>query len=201
MIADESGDSTLLIPGINWSRTWGDDFIYAVDGLRFDLDLRGASKEIISDTDFAQLQGTIKFISSLNKNNRFITRGTLGSTWTDAFNELPTSVRFFAGGAQSVRGYRYRSLGPVDARGEVVGGKYLLSGSIEFEHSFTNVWGMAIFADAGNAIDHINDDLAKGAGFGFRWKSPVGPIRLDFASALSIDGEPWRIHITIGPDL
>ena len=201
IVANDSGVSVLLIPGINWSRTWGKNFIYAVDGLRFDLDLRGASEELISDNNFSQLQGSIKFISSISKNNRFITRGTVGSTWTDKFHELPTSVRFFAGGSQSVRGYSYHSLGPADADGEVVGARHLLEGSIEFEHSFSNKWGMAIFYDAGNAIDDLNDDLAKGAGLGFRWRSPVGPIRLDFASALSEDGNPWRIHVTIGPDL
>ena len=201
VVADDSGVSILLIPGINWSRTWGNNFIYAIDGLRFDIDLRGATEEILSDTSFSQLTGNIKFITSLNKKNRFITRGTLGSTWTDEFHELPTSVRFFAGGAQSVRGYSYRSLGPVDADGDVVGGKYLLVGSIEFEHSFKNKWGMAVFYDAGNAIDDLNDDLEKGAGFGFRYQSPVGPIRLDFASALSREGNPWRIHVNIGPDL
>lgn len=201
VVAEDSGVSVLLIPGINWSRTWGTDFIYAVDGLRFDLDLRGATEALISDTSFAQLQSTIKFISSLDKKNRFITRGTIGSTSTNDFDKLPTSIRFFAGGSQSVRGYRYLSLGPVDANGIVVGGRHLLTGSIEFEHSFKENWGVAIFTDAGNAIDDFNDDLKKGAGFGFRWKSPVGTIRLDFASALSVDGNPWRIHINIGPDL
>ena len=201
VVADDRGVSILLIPGINWSRTWGQNFIDALAGVRFDIDLRGASEQLISDTSFSQLAGNLKFITSLTRRNRIITRGTLGSTWTDDFHELPTSVRFFAGGSQSVRGYSYRSLGPVDESGKVVGGQYLLVASIEFEHSFMNEWGMAVFYDAGNALDDFNDDLAKGAGFGFRWKSPVGPIRLDLASALSVDGRPWRIHINIGPDL
>ena len=201
IVAEDSGVSILLIPGINWSRTWGNNFIDVLDGVRFDLDLRGATEEVVSDTSFSQLSGNIKFITSLNQRNRIITRGTLGGTWTDKFHQLPTSIRFFAGGAQSVRGYSYRSLGPIDEDGEVVGGRYLVVGSVEFEHSFKNDWGIAVFYDAGNAVDDLNDDLAKGAGFGFRWKSPVGPIRLDLASALSLDGNPWRIHVNIGPDL
>lgn len=201
IVADDSGRSILLIPGINWSRTWGSNFIYVLDGVRFDIDLRGANKELFSDNDFAQLQSNIKFITSLGKHNRFITRGTLGSTWSDEFHELPSSVRFFAGGAQSVRGYSYKSLGPVDASGEVIGGKYLLVGSIEFEHMFISKWGLAVFYDVGSAIDDFNDDLEKGAGFGLRWKSPVGTIRVDMANALSRDGNPWRLHIDIGPDL
>jgi len=88
-----------------------------------------------------------------------------------------------------------------DYRGQVKGGKYLLVGSIEFEHRFKNKWGAAVFYDVGNAINNINDDLEKGAGFGVRWQSPIGPVRFDLASALSRDGNPWRLHINIGPDL
>lgn len=201
VIADVSGDSTLLIPGISWSRTWGDDFINTFDGLRFDISLRGASEQVVSDTNFAQAQGGLKFINSLNDRTRIITRGSLGSTWTQTFEQLPSSVRFFAGGAQSVRGYAYQSLGPVDQNGEVVGGKHLMVGSIELEHNFGGQWGMAIFYDGGNAIDDLADDLEQGAGFGFRWKSPIGPVRIDFASAITQDGNPWRLHINIGPDL
>ena len=200
-VANDSGDSNLLLPGISWSRIWGDNFIYAVDGLRFDLELRGASNQVVSDADFFQQQAKLKFITALNQQNRMIARGTIGSTWTPDFDILPASIRYFTGGAQSVRGYAYQSLGPVDASGEVTGGKYLVVGSIEFEHSFKNKWGIAAFYDVGNAINDISDDLYKGAGVGVRWKSPVGPVRIDLASAISLEGNPWRVHITIGPDL
>jgi len=201
IIADVSGESTLLMPGTSWSRTWGNNFINVFDGLRFDISLRGASKKLVSDTDFAQMQGGLKGITSIGHGNRIIARGSLGSTWTQEFEKLPTSVRFFAGGSQSVRGYAYQSLGPVDANGKVVGGKYLMVGSVEFEHSLSGGWGVAVFYDAGNAIDSLSDDLERGAGFGFRWKSPVGPVRIDLANAVSRDGRPWRLHINIGPDL
>ena len=198
---DDAGQSYLLIPGINWSRTWGSNFIYTLDGLRFNLGWRGASKELLSDTDFSQLQGSIKAITSISPRNRIITRGSLGTTWTNDFEQLPSSVRFFAGGAQSVRGYTYQSLGPLNASDQVIGGKHLMVGSIEFEHSFNGKWGVALFYDAGNAIDSLSDKLERGAGFGLRWKSPIGPVRIDLASAISQDGQPWRLHINIGPDL
>ncbi len=198
---DDEGDSTLLIPGISWSRTWGRDFINVLDGLRFDLSLSGANESLISDTDFNQLRGHLKFISSLSLRNRMIARGEFGSTSTSEFDELPSSVRFFSGGAQSVRGFKYQSLGPTDDSGDVVGGRYLVLGSIEFEHYFGDRWGAAVFFDIGNAMDDLDDDLERGAGFGLRWKSPVGPVRIDLASAISRDGKPWRLHINIGPDL
>ncbi|MCP4390469.1 MAG: outer membrane protein assembly factor [Gammaproteobacteria bacterium] len=198
---EDEGDSTLLIPGVRWSRTWGSEFINVLDGLRFDLSLRGASEGLVSDTDFSQLRTQLKFITSLNSRNRFIAKGEFGGTSTSEFEQLPSSIRFFSGGAQSVRGYRYQSLGPTDDDGDVVGGAYLVLGSIEFEHYFNDRWGLALFFDTGNAIDDLANDLEQGAGFGLRWKSPIGPVRFDLASAISRDGEPWRLHINIGPDL
>lgn len=201
IVGADQGLSKLLIPSINLSRTWGNNVIYTLDGLRFDIGLRGASNKVLSDNSFTQLQSGIKAISSLGQNHRIITRGRLGTTWTDEFNQLPSSVRFFAGGAQSVRGYSYQTLGPVDSSGKVVGGRHLMVGSVEFEHSLNDKWGLALFYDAGNAFDHIDDKLKHGAGIGFRWKSPIGPVRIDFASAISQPDKPWRVHINIGPDL
>lgn len=201
VVADDRGLSILFMPGVSWTRTWGKDFIYTLDGLRFDIGLRGASDQLISDTNFGQAQGGLKGISSLGQHNRLIAHGRLGATWTEEFHQLPSSVRFFAGGAQSVRGYAFQSLGPEDANGEVVGGRYLMVGSIELEHRFNGKWGTAIFYDAGNAIDALEDKLERGAGFGLRWQSPIGPVRIDLASAVTRDGHPWRLHINIGPDL
>ncbi|TDX98179.1 autotransporter assembly complex protein TamA [Thiohalophilus thiocyanatoxydans] len=201
IVAGDEGDSTLLIPGVDWSRTWGQGFVNVLDGLRFDIEFRGASEKLISDTDFFQVQGGLKGITSLGSKTRLIGRGRLGSTRTDEFNQLPSSVRFFAGGSQSVRGYAYESLGPVDDTGQVVGGKHLMVGSIELERNLGGKWGMAVFYDAGNAINNLDDELEHGAGFGLRWKSPIGPVRIDVASAITQPGDPWRLHINIGPDL
>jgi len=200
-IADTQDHSFELIPGVNWIRTWGREFINTFDGLRFDLGIRGASQDLASKTGFLQVQGGIKAITPLGQHNRLIGRGRLGSIWSDAFEDLPSSLRFFAGGTQSVRGYAYQSLGPVDANGNVIGGRHLMVGSLELEHSFNEAWGVAVFYDAGNAYDNIDDRLEHGAGFGLRWRSPVGPVRIDLASAISEAGRPWKLHISIGPDL
>jgi translocation and assembly module TamA len=201
VIADIDGDSNLLIPGVAWSRTWGQDFINVLDGLRFDLSLSGASESLASDLDFAQAVGGIKFITSFDNRNRLIARGGAGATETKDFDLLPASLRFYAGGSQTVRGYKYKSLGPTNDDGDVIGARFLLFGGLEFEHYFDDRWGVAVFIDAGNAIDNINEDLEQGAGFGLRWKSPIGPVRVDLANAISDEDQPWRLHINIGPDL
>jgi len=200
-VGDDSGDSVLLIPGVSWTRTWGSLFVNVVDGVRLDIGVRGASENFVSDTDFLQMRGGIKFITSIDPHNRFLIRGGFGTTETQDFEQLPSSIRFFAGGTQSVRGYGYEELGPTNDDGDVVGGQHLLTGSIEFEHYFDDSWGAAVFLDAGNAIDDLDDDLEQGAGFGLRWKSPVGPVRIDLANAISTDDKDWRLHVSIGPDL
>jgi translocation and assembly module TamA len=205
-VANVDDQTRLFIPGMNWSRVWGRDFwdshmINFFDGVRLDLGIRMSTTEILSDLNFSQYNGSIKSINRLAAAHRIITRGRLGYTNTEDFDRLPASIRFFAGGAQSVRGYSYQSLGPVDANGEVTGGQYLIEGSIEYEYSINPRWGVSVFMDAGNAVNNLDDELEKGAGFGLRWNSPIGPVRFDFASAISRDGNPWRLHINIGPDL
>ncbi len=199
-LEDEDEESTLLIPGVSWSRTWGPDFINVLDGVRFDIALAGGNDGLVSDTDFSRVGARLKFITSFGPRDRIIMRGSIGSITADDFDKIPPSLRFYAGGANSVRGYAYHSLGPEDSDGDAIGAEKLLLGSAEYEHYFDDHWGMALFYDIGNAIDDFSDDLERGAGLGLRWKSPVGPVRVDLANSISED-EDWRLHVNIGPDL
>lgn len=201
VIAEDSDSAILLLPGIQWTLTQLAKTLYPREGFRFDIGARAAHVDLLSDVSFLQVQSGLKFIWPAGGRNRMLLNGRVGSTNISEFEELPSSVRFFAGGSQSVRGYAYQSLGPEDENGEVVGGKHLMLGSVEFEHPFSDKWSTALFYDVGNAIDALDDELEHGAGFGFRWQSPVGAIRIDLASAISRDGAPWRLHINIGPDL
>lgn len=200
-IGQDEGRSSLLMPGINWSRVWANDRINVHKGARLIFDLKAASQEIVSDSSFAQGRLQAKVILPALSQGRLIARGSIGGTVTDEFGELPASVRFFAGGSQSVRGYAYNSLGPTDASGDVVGGKHLMIGSLEYEHRLGQSWSAAVFYDIGNAVDTFTEALMEGAGAGLRWRSPIGPVRIDIASALSEEKRPWRVHIDIGPDL
>ena len=147
-----------------------------------------------------QAEAKGKWIRSVGERGRVIARAEAGSTWIDDADLLPVSARFFAGGDQSVRGYDYQDLGPVDASGEVVGGKHLLFGSLEYEHRIVGNWGVAVFVDTGNAFDDFSERLETGAGIGLRWESPIGMVRIDVAAAVSQDNA-IRLHFTLGPDL
>ena len=200
-VGTDHGRSKLLLPSVLWSRVHADNRVNTRHGNSVSLLLRGAADSVVSDTSFAQARLDAKLIGTAGDNGRWIARTSLGYSWVPEFSTLPASMRFFAGGDRSVRGYGYNTLGPTDSSGKVIGGKYLMVGSLEYEHKIHGRLSGAIFYDAGNALDNLAAPLERGAGVGLRWRSPVGPIRLDVASALSRDGQPWRIHISIGPDL
>jgi len=112
---------------------------------------------------------------------------------------VPEKLLFLAGGDESVRGYSYRSLGP-QKNGLTVGGRVLATGSLELAHplmpSFPALWG-AVFVDAGNAASRWQDYRAVvGIGAGVRWRSPVGPLRVDVAHAQETG--KWRLHFSVG---
>ncbi len=214
-VGPDTGRTNLLIPSASWSRTWADDRIFPRHGQRIRFDFMASHDAVLSTASFAQARLNGKFIRSLTARTRLIARADLGATYTAnvaKFRELPPTVRFFAGGDQSVRGYRFRSLGPdevgADGIRRVIGGRGLAVLSVELEQRFLNRWGVAAFFDAGNAFEFESQDLLgsagtlkSGAGMGLRWLSPIGMVRADAAFGVSEDKAPFRFHLVIGPDL
>lgn len=112
---------------------------------------------------------------------------------------VPEKLLFLAGGDDSVRGYAYRSLG-VERNGLTLGGRVMATGSLEIARPFTmslpSLWGAA-FVDAGNAASRWTDYRpVVGYGVGVRWRSPVGPLRVDAARAQETG--KWRLHFSVG---
>jgi translocation and assembly module TamA len=199
-LADSNGISNLLIPKATWTLVKADNRLHSTDGYRLDLETSGSAEPLLSDTTF--LQGVVrgKLVRALGGRGRLILRADAGATATSDFESLPASNRFFTGGDQSVRGYEYKSLSPENEDGELIGGKYMLVGSVEYDYNVYKKWYLAAFYDVGNTFNDLPVDAASGAGVGIRWASPVGMVRVDAASAISEDGQPWRLHITFGPD-
>jgi translocation and assembly module TamA len=200
----DSGVSTLVRPQAVWTRVWADDRIFPTHGERLEADVGAAHKSLLSNASFVQEHVSGKFIGSLkDRRFRLISRAEIGYTEISDhdFHLLPPTVRYFAGGDQSVRGYAYQALGPRDQFGHVLGGRSLLVGSVELEYRFLKKWGVAVFYDAGNAARNFSFSLKQGTGFGLRWLSPIGMVRADLAFAVSEPGRPLRLHLNIGPDL
>ena len=199
----DDGYSKLLTPGIGYAFVEEDYPPRPLEGHRSSIQTRGAVEGLVSDTSFAQVFGDTKWVFGLWSGGRLLTRADAGFTLIDELDTLPPSVRFFAGGDMSVRGYGYKSLGPTDPAGSVIGGQNLLVGSIEFDQQFAEEWSVAAFIDSGNAYDRLSDfNPATSVGAGIRWYSPLGPIRFDIAFPLEDDApDEYRFHIYLGPDL
>lgn len=199
-IADTNRQSQLLMPGIRLKKTIADNTIFPRKGWRLDTSARIASEDLLSSTNLLQLTASSKLIYPFGK-GRLLARIDLGSSEVDDFEKLPASLRFFAGGDGSVRGFDYKSLGPTDSQGEVIGGENLLTGSLEYEYPVREKWGLAGFVDTGNALNNFDDyELFTGVGIGIRWHSPIGPIRLDLAQDVEQERSP-RLHLSMGLDL
>jgi translocation and assembly module TamA len=199
-IGGEVIEADFVIPGISLDRTSADDALYPTRGWRLFGEIKGASDTLLSSESFIQMNIAGKGIRTIGP-GRLMLRFDAGTTVTNDLDSLPTSIRYFAGGDQTVRGYRYESLGPENAAGDVIGGKHKLSAGLEYDFPIMDNWKLAVFADAGNAFNDFADyELKTGAGVGVRWLSPIGPIRVDLASALDNDNK-LRLHITMGPDL
>ena len=197
--------STLVYPSLwaQWSEA--DDLLYPRRAVGLTLELRGGNTALGSDIDFLQMRAEGRWIRSFGSRNRLLLRAEAGTTISGQFPDFPPSLRFYAGGDRSVRGYGYKEIGQyiedADGRRYVFGGKHLAVASVEFERMFTREWGGAVFVDAGDAFDEVFE-AEVGVGVGLRWRSPVGPVRLDVAHGFGDAAQhSVRLHLNIGPDL
>ena len=199
-IADVDRRTQLLLQGIRFGWQQIDHPLTPERGARVQIELQGADERFLSDTSLLQLTADAALLVPLPERFSLFFRFRGGTTWhRHSFNSLPVSLRYFAGGDRSVRGYKYNSLGPVNEDDEVVGGKHLLVGSLELEKRFLKSWGAAIFYDAGNAFDSFeNYQLKQGAGIGLRYFTPIGAIRLDLARPLGERKNRVRLHLSVG---
>ena len=122
---------------------------------------------------------------------------TVGPDVNVNVTELPNLYRFKAGGNQSVRGYGFETL---DNNG--IGSNNVFTASAEAEFHILEDWSVAAFIDVGNAFNNWSTpDLKLGTGLGIRWYSVIGALRLDVAQGWALEGNPWRIHLSIGTNL
>jgi len=200
-LGDDSGLSTLLMPGISYSFLRSDNRIDPHNGYRLQFDAQVAKEGLMSDSNLLHGNVLLKGLTTLGQNHRLLGRVQFGGNATNGYKSIPPSLRFFAGGDQSVRGYDYQTLSPENSDGDRIGGRYMVAGSVEYQYSIAEKWRVATFVDQGNSFNTLNlPSLKTGVGIGVRWVSPVGPLRLDLAHALDDDGG-IRLHFSMGPEL
>ena len=206
-VGPDTGSAELVMPQATLSLLRADNVLYPLRGRKLRFQLRAAHESALSSATFLQGIAEAKYVQHLRGPLRALARVRLGYTQTQNFHELPSSLRFFAGGDQSVRGYGFKELTPRQ-NGLPTGGDALVETSLEVDallFTFRNFgrFGAAAFFDHGNALERleVGGQLKSGAGLGIRWLSPVGLVRADVAAALDEPGTPVRFHFSLGPDL
>jgi translocation and assembly module TamA len=192
-----------LLFGYGINKTDVDNAVNPTRGIRQYYSIEAGADKALSDTDLVIARAGVSGIYSFGDDNKHQVLGSLngGYIWANNFNEVPYKLRFFAGGDQSIRGYDYESLSPID-KGFLTGGQVLAVGSAEYNYEFRPGFRGALFTDVGNAYDKDFDTETKvGVGVGIRWASPVGVVRVDVAAGVTEDSIPIRLHFFIGSPL
>jgi translocation and assembly module TamA len=183
-----------LVLDWHWNRHNVDNPLFPMSGTLTQLLVGGASKSVLSDQNFVRSYGRQQIWLPLSRSDVVTLRFEGGYTAAASRVGIPQDYLFRVGGTQTVRGFAYQSLGVIEGNA-VVGGRVMATGSVEYTHWFGN-FGAALFMDAGGAADVLSDlRMSQGYGIGARWRSPVGPLALDFARG---QGQPgFRIHFSI----
>jgi len=206
---DDIADYFLL--GYSWSNTSRKgSLIDPSEGFSQYYNIEGTHTDISSEASFVKFNGHWRYIKSLSPKHRLVNRIELGYTYLSQSNveELSPSLRFFAGGDQSIRGFSYQSIGPTRIKNNedgtqeniVVGGNRLVVASIEYQYYFTPKIRGALFADVGSSFD-TGFQKSYSVGPGIHYISPIGAIKLDVGYSLSEESPSWRIHLNLGAEL
>lgn len=167
--------------------------------------LKLATAYLFSQTNFGKL--ILQASKYVGLSDVFVLAGSARAGLAEGFsntNELPIEERFFLGGRDSVRGYDQDTLGPKGAAGDPIGGNAFACYNLELRTTVKKNWEIVNFVDAGNvwffAREFSIRDLKYTTGLGLRYKTPVGPVRVDYGYKLSrLRGESiGALHFSIG---
>jgi translocation and assembly module TamA len=198
---NQDDQSVLFMPGISYSRGTNSGGNMPETADFYSLTVEVANKALASDTDFIRLRGRAGLIGSWSADERWLVRVDGGVILQEQVLNIPPSLRFYAGGDNSLRGFGYQKASPLDESNLILGGTRLATINLEYQHRLKDEWWLAVFTDYGSAWN-TNPDWQQSVGFGARWASPVGPLRIDLAFPINNDQQNGvRLHFTLGPEL
>ena len=196
---------SLLMPGYSIGYSESDNALSINQGKFFVVAMQGAHENAGSDISLLKMTAKAKYIATFNNTHRLFLRAEAGAIETEDFDRVPSSLRFFTGGDQSIRGFSYQEIAPSVLNDEgqrvLTGGKYLATASAEYAYPVTDSWRAAVFADVGTATNDFSDPLTTGYGIGAHWLTLIGPVRFYIARGHSEFENTWRFHFTLGPEL
>ncbi len=166
------------------------------------------------NTNFIKYDATAKGWVPFWKSTYFALKANYGFlNLIDMGDDIVVEERFFLGGPNTLRGFRYRRVGPrrnTQSGGYViVGGVQQILGSVDFVVPLSKTVGLKAvgFFDIGNTFDDDESlslspsNLRKDAGFGLRWMSPLGPMKLDVGFPIGdrlTDENKYEVQFTVG---
>lgn len=173
------------------------------------LQLTAAPYVDLLDTSIRFAQGKLvhtRYVPLMNSPKLvFAARGAVGATTGAEREDIPADVRFYAGGAGSIRGVPLMKAGPLDRHDDPVGGRSLLEVSAELRLAITESIGVVAFLDGGSAYEAVLPDPSSGmrwgAGGGLRYMTPVGPLRLDIGVPVdrnSQTDDAFQVYLSLG---
>jgi translocation and assembly module TamA len=222
---DLNGTTTdrLLVPELDLASVPKDYLGEPLFEYPFLAQIRGSDSVLGSDSSFIQAHVQLENTFRLGGPWHLLLREEVGASLVSRFSSLPTIYRFFAGGDNSVRGFYYNELSPTDpvctagpngqflrnANGSCqsvagyikVGGKDVITGTVEVVRELPRNLGFATFVDYGNAFDHFGTKLFYSAGVGIRFRTPVLTLGVDVAQPINSPGAGPRLHINFSPKL
>ncbi|MDO5104049.1 MAG: BamA/TamA family outer membrane protein [Lautropia sp.] len=190
-----------LVLGKAWTLQRFDSMLNPTQGYGVKFEISGASRRLYSDRTFTRFYTSLARLQPMPRESVFRqgilnARAELGVVNAGSSDDIPSENLFRTGGATSIRGYAYRSLG-LDVNNKVVGQRYLAVGSLEYLHRLSEMFSVAAFYDYGNVANSWKDmKPVSGYGLGVQASTPVGPVRLDLAYGQAV--HRYRVHFSIG---
>ncbi len=203
-VGGEEDRTDLVLPGFSYSRTRTRGEPFVTWGQSTNFQVEAGSSRLLSSIDLLKFSGSFKYLREVADRNTLIAAFQYGALYSDDFDRVPTSQRFFTGGDNSIRGFGFRDISPRNPEGNTVGGRFLEVASLEYNYRFRDRWSGALFIDAGRAFNNFDTSYSVGSGFGLRWQSPVGPFRIDIATPINgndNDTDSVRVHLSLGAEL
>lgn len=207
-IDDDGVESQYTLVGLPVGTTidTSDNLLNPTEGSRTRLRFTPFLETLGSSISFYSMTARHSQYVALDRDGDLILAGraAIGSIIGASTTNIPADKRLYAGGSGSVRGYGLQKIGALDASGEAVGGRSLIEVGAELRWRVYGDFGIVPFIDGGQVYDAETPDFSQelqwAAGLGFRYYTPIGPVRADFAVPLNRrdSDDRFQVYFSLG---
>jgi translocation and assembly module TamA len=208
-LKDDNGTNTSTLLGVPGElyRDATDSLLDPREGMRLRLQATPYAGWFNDTATFLSSAVTLSGYQPLDGDKRFVLAGRtkVGTILGESREDIPANKRFYAGGGDSIRGYPFQKVGPLDESNDPLGGRSVLELNAELRARVWGNFGLVPFIDGGNVYTPVYPDFSEelrwAAGIGARYITVVGPVRFDIAFPLNPPSEvddPFQFYISLG---